>query len=552
MTRPDEPSGAPWPARPAGPWAGPGGGAAGGGPAGLPPHLDPRLPPSASLPRIARGSRRIASSPHAPSSTGGGRHRRRRPLLVRLLSYVAATLSIAVFAVAALGYVLYSKYDGNIDRISGLSKALPGLNKPAAAPRGARNVLLVGSDTRDTTGNQFQGKGAEATKGQRSDTIILAHLYGGSDQAELVSFPRDSWVQIPAFTDPATGQVHPSQMNRINSAMNEGGPALLIATVENLTGIRVDNYVQIDFAGFQQMVDALGGVEVCLNKPAREKDSGIDLKAGRQVVKGAQALAFVRQRKELPNGDIDRIRRQQAFIASITREVLSSGTLLDPFKLNAFLNVATSSVKVDDTLSGTQLTQLALRLKGFTAGGVAFTTLPYTTLEGEADGQRYLIFIDRPKAEALFSSLRRDRPPGEPAATPSPGTSGAPLTVAPRAVRVSVLNAAGTAGLGRRVADDLAGEGFVVVGAPGNRGTGAADTVVRYAPSRAEAARTLAAAVPGATLELDASLGATLELVVGTSYAGVVPVTVAGAPSATPSPGAAAPPVTAASTDCVD
>ena len=501
----------------------------------LPPHLDPR-------------GGRSRQAPSRPEPAGPHRGSRLR----RVLSVVALTTSVVIVAVAALGYVLFSRYDGNIDRIPGLAQGLPGVAKPAAAPRGARNVLLVGSDTRDTTGGQFQGTGDATTVGQRSDTIILAHLYGDSDQAQLVSFPRDTWVSIPAYTDPVTGVRRPEHMDRINAAVNEGGPALLIATIERLTRIRVDNYVQIDFAGFQTMVDALGGVEVCLTAPAKEKDSGINLPAGRQVVSGDQALAFVRQRKQLPNGDIDRIRRQQAFLSSIVRQVLSSGTLLDPFKLNDFLSAATRSVKVDDSLSGAGLTSLALRLRSFSAGGVAFTTLPYTTLDGAAGGQRYLIFLDEPKAEALFEALRRDDPPGS--VTPDPGAGGAaPLSAAPRTVRVSVFNGAGTAGLGRTVANDLTRAGFAVSGAPGNRGTGADATVVRYAPARAEAARTLAAAVPGSTLQVDPSLGSAVELVVGRGYRGVVPVTVGASPApAAPAPtGPAAPAVTAADAGCV-
>jgi LCP family protein required for cell wall assembly len=462
-------------------------------------------------------------------------------------------MSVVLFAVAALGYVLYQRYDGNISRIPGLTTALPGLAKPAPAPRDARNILLVGSDTRATTGERFQGEGAARTSGQRSDTVILAHLYGDSNQAQLVSFPRDSWVQIPAYTDPATGKAVAAHSAKLNSAIEEGGPALLIATIEKLTDIRVDNYIQIDFAGFQDMVETLGGVEVCLTHDAKESNSGIDLKAGRQTVNGAQALAFVRQRYELPNGDLDRIKRQQAFIASITRKLISAGTLLDPFKLNNFLNAATRSVAVDEDLSTADLTALAFRLRNVSAGGVVFTTVPFTTISARRGGQD-VVLLDPVKDAELFDALRSDRPPG--AAAPAPSATTAPLTVAPRAIRVSVYNGAGVAGLGRQVAQDLGTAGFVLNGSPGNRGTGATTSVIRYAPSRAEAARTLAAALPSATLEQDAALGSTIELVAGSSYAGLQPVpTVAGAapsaPAAPPPRPAPAPPVTADADGCV-
>ncbi len=165
--------------------------------------------------------------------------------------------------------------------------------------------------------------------------MILAHLYGDSDQAEIVSLPRDSWVTIPEFIEPGTGKLVKEHEAKLNSAFERGGPALLIRTIEAMSGLRVDNYMQIDFDGFLSLVDALDGVEVCLSQPAKEDDSGIDLQAGRQTIKGFQALAFVRQRQKLPRGDLDRIERQQQFIGAIVRKTLSTGTLLNPFRLHA-------------------------------------------------------------------------------------------------------------------------------------------------------------------------------------------------------------------------
>ena len=501
----------------------------------LPPHLDPRGPrPSQSLPRVVR----TAPVEEPPRSR-----------VARALSVLAATLSVALFAVATLGYVLYDKYDAQINRIPGLSAALPGLVKPPPAPRDAKNVLLVGSDSREGVGKSF-GR----DEGQRSDTIILAHLYGDSDKAQLISFPRDTYVTIPAYTDPATGVQHAERKDKINSAMATGGPALLIATIEHLTRIRVDNYLQIDFAGFQQMVEELGGVEVCLLRDVKETDSRIDLKAGRQVVRGEQALAFVRQRKGLPNGDIDRIKRQQAFIASIARKALSSGTLLNPSRLNGFLDVATRAVDADDQLSGTELSALALRLRNFSAGGVSFTTVPISSTNGTAGNLRYLVLLDEAKSASLFDRLRRDEAPGSrKRARPSP-TPATPLIVAPPSVRVAVLNGAGVPGLGARAAADLVDVGFTVVGSPGNRGSGATATYVRYGPTRADSARTLAAAVPGSTLQADDTLGSTVELVVGASYAGAVQVQAGSAPSpsAPAEPEAEEPAVTAAEAGCIN
>lgn len=392
--------------------------------------------------------------------------------------------------------------------------------------------LLVGSDSRQglAPGEGPQGKGSTFVSGQRADTIIIAHLFGGSDQAQMVSIPRDSWVTIPPFTDPATGQKVPERQGKINSAFTAGGPALLVATVEGLTGLRIDHFVQIDFNGFTAMVDRLGGVEVCLSEAAKDKDSGIDLPAGRQVVQGEQALAFVRQRKGLPRGDIDRIARQQQFMGAVIRRTLSAGTLLNPLKLNGFLEAATESLQVDEGLSVEGLRDLALRMRGASAGNVAFTTIPVADTAARRGGES-VVLVDEVAAEAMFDRIRRDVAPGEADPQEAQEAPVEDLTVAPEDVRVQVYNGAGISGLGGRVAEDLEGVGFVLAGGPRNADEfDASRTVVRHGPGQAEAARTLAAALPGSVVEQDRSLGRTLEVVAGASYAGARAVAVGGAP----------------------
>jgi hypothetical protein len=296
------------------------------------------------------------------------------------------------------------------------------------------------------------------------------------------------------------------------------------------------------------MVDQLDGVEVCLPEAAKEKDSGIDLPAGRSVIQGEQALAFVRQRKGLPNGDIDRIRRQQQFIGAIVRKVLSAGTLLNPVKLNGVVTVATQALQVDEDLSIGQLQELAFRLRGFDAGGVTFTTVPVADVNGVRERQS-VVLLDEQKADELFEAVRRDIPPATPEPAAPPPTPEEALIVAPESIRVKVLNGAGISGLGRQAAGDLEGVGFQIVGAPENRGTSQQGTVVLHGPDRADSARTLAAAIPGATTELDPSLTRTLEVVVGASYDGTRPVTVTGEEPAEQAPAASAPAVVSAASD---
>jgi LCP family protein required for cell wall assembly len=464
----------------------------------------------------------------------------RRPRrAARILSWIAIVTSLSVLATAGAGYALLNHYNGRITRIHGLLDH----SKPPA-PHHAENFLLVGSDSRGNlkAGQGVQGTGADFVTGQRSDTVILAHLFGGSsNKVEMISFPRDSVVEIPAYTDPKTGKVHNSRHDRINSAFAEGGPKLLIDTIQQLSGVRVDHYLQVDFEGFQRMVDKLGGVDVCLSQPAKDHFSGINLSAGKHHVNGAVALSFVRQRHGLTNGDIDRIKRQQQFIGAMVRKVLSAGTLGNPFKLNGFLDVATSSLKADDNLDFASMRKLALRLRNLGAGNVAFTTVPVANINGYDPVLGSVVLLDQAKTAALFDQIRSDIPPGTPKPKPSTAAGKAPLIVRPGAIRVHVYNGSGINGLGRKAAGELANLGFQTVGTPETRGSGAAATLVRYGPSKADSARTLAAAIPGATLQAAPDLGNVLEVVVGTSYTGARPVTISSVapttePSASPPP----------------
>jgi len=455
----------------------------------LPPELNPRGPGAS-----------FAAAPKVPS----GRRGWRRPLGI-----TAAVIAVVVLLASGVLYTRYLHYDHNLTKAAGVLQ--PGGSKSAD---GAENVLLVGSDSRSGAGDQFAQapKGQEQVIGQRSDTVILAHLAKGHQRATLVSLPRDSWINIPAYTD-AKGVAHPAHMDKLNAAFSLGGASLLVKTVQQLTGVHIDHYVEIDFAGFQKMVNSLGGVDVCLARPAHDKNTGINLSAGHHHLDGQQALAYVRQRYGLPLGDIDRIKRQQAFLAAMVREVESAGTLANPLKLNAFIDALTKSVTVDSGTSAADLGKLALKLKGVSSGNVVLTTMPLSGF-GKENGQDVDV-VDQAKAQALFQSLIDDTAGGSGSTAAAAGP-----TVAPGAVRVKVFNGAGVSGLAARASADLTKLGFVVDGSPGNRGSGATTSVIEYNPSQAAAARTLAAVIPGATLKENAQLGADVELVLGSSYHG--------------------------------
>ena len=319
--------------------------------------------------------------------------------------------------------------------------------------------------------------------------------------------------------------------------------------MQNLTGVRIDHYLQVDFNGFQSMVDKLGGVDVCLSQPAKDHFSGINLSAGKHHINGTVALAFVRQRHGLPNGDIDRIKRQQQFIGAMIHKVLSAGTLANPFKLNGFLNVATSSLQADEGLNFSTLRTLALRMKNVGAGNVIFATIPLSDTNAYRRGLGSVVIVDDVKAAALFDAIRRDIPPGTPAAKASTAP-GAPLLVKPGNIRVHVYNGSDVNGLGRKADGDLTSVGFQTVGTPESRGTGATATVVRYGPTKSDSARTLAAALPGSTLQAAPELGNVLEVVVGSSYKGAKLVKVTATPTGQPNASASPKVVTALDDPC--
>jgi LCP family protein required for cell wall assembly len=471
-----------------------------------------------------------------PELNPRGRPRPRRRWL-RALSWIAVVTSFTVLAASGIGYALLVHYDGKIDRL-GLHI---GGNRPKHAGGKALNFLLVGSDSREgMTREELKRSATEFTPGRRSDTVILVHLGADREHVTLLSFPRDSYVTIPAHGS------KPAHEGKINTAFSEGGPSLTIQTVEQLTGIRVDHYVEVNFAGFQRLVDAVDGVDVCLPKAAKEPLSGINLPAGHSHIKGAQALAFVRQRHGLPRGDLDRIERQQQFLGALLRRSTSLGVLLNPLRLKRFLDVATGALQVDEDLSFGDMKSLALAMKGLDPGRVAFVTAPVDKL-AMRHGQS-VVLLDEVAGRDLYGALARDESLAKkPAALPKK------LTVPPSAIRLTVLNGTGVARKAASAADDLRGVGFRVAGTGNADGTAYERTVVRYAPGDEAAAATVAAALHGARTELARNGGPTLTVVVGRDYRAPVAVTVSGTATAAPrptTPASKAPVATAADDPC--
>ncbi|WP_007518410.1 MULTISPECIES: LCP family protein [Pseudofrankia] len=323
----------------------------------------------------------------------------------RVVTVVAAICSLAVLLLACSGWAVIRHYDGKVGHVD---LRLDSADRPAAAGRGTQNILLVGSDSRAGTGGEFG-----EVEGQRSDTTILAHV-DRNGSTTLVSFPRDLWVQIPAYSG-SDGSTHKAQQSKLNAAFSLGGPALLVRTLEGLTGIRIDHYVQVDFSGFQAITDALGGVTVCVKElPASLRDQGFDNlhdkmsgwsgQVGENRLDGIRALAFVRQRYGLPEGDLDRIRRQQQFLGAVFHRLTAASTLANPVRIRGVLNAATSALTLDTTTSLIDLEPLALRMQGIAGGGgLTFATVPASS--ATRSGQSVLL-TDQAKLEAFLAPLK--------------------------------------------------------------------------------------------------------------------------------------------------
>jgi len=404
-------------------------------------------------------------------------------------------------------YAAYRKLYGNIthehvqDR---LGKRPPKIGK-------AINVLVLGSDSR-------KGRAAKYGKapGERSDTLILLHLSPGGKKATGMSFPRDSIVQIPSCKS-AKGGMSPAHSGMINEAFSEGGPACAWKTIESLTGIRVDHFVKVDFSGFKGMVNALGGVQICLPTAVNDPDSKLHLPAGRHTVKGEQALAYVRNRHGLGDGsDLSRIKRQQLFMAAIVSKVTGGDLLTSPSKLYNFLDAATSSITTDDDLDISAMRDLAEGVKGMSAGKVKFVTVPSEPYP--ADPNR--VQFQQPVADQLFDSVKNDNDL-EKDDTGHKDKPKAKPTVPAKKVKVRVLNGTGTPGKAGEVASALRAKGFQVVGVGNSTHSGVAKTTLRYGAPGKKAMPTLRAALKSVQ-EKSAQRGTSnLDLVIGADWDGL-------------------------------
>jgi LCP family protein required for cell wall assembly len=489
---------------------------------------------------------RVEDEPPPPVNDKKARRLKKSMRAGRAFAIVAAAL---VFLSTGVGWGVKAWINGSTQQVDALdpnSKAI----QDAAAQRGDENFLLVGSDTRAGAAKE-DGVGKESDiVGARSDTVMIAHIPKSRERVVIVSFPRDLEVNRPdcerwnAKTGEYTGETAPGEEAvKLNSAYQVGGPMCVTKMVQELSGLAINHFVGIDFHGFKDMVDAVDGVQVCVERPLKDEVLGTVVpEAGKNVtLTGNQALNFVRARKVEgdPTADYGRIIRQQRFLSSLLRKAMSSEVLLSPGKLTGFVEAFSKST-FGDNIDVDQLFVLGQSLQQVEAGQVTFITVP-TVGEANENGNEDLRVEDN---DALFQAIRNDTPlPGESGGKEQKGKEGSaaaqqapnaqlastnklrqapPAAVDPKTVKIQVLNGGNNQdGIAKGTAEELRDIGYQIMWVDASPEK-VDQTVIRYSKLKQAQAQTLAASVPGAKLVEDPAAGGALQLIIGPDFDGKV------------------------------
>ena len=336
-----------------------------------------------------------------PEGAEGEKPKKRR----RRGRIIAFTALGVVLALIITGVASWFWASGKVTHIGALNDYS---GRPA--PGVGTNWLLTGSDGRDTLTpaqqEEYHTGSAGSITGARTDTIMILHY--GATGPDLISIPRDSYVAIPAYKD-SKGAEHSASHNKINAAYDLGGAQLLVQTVEQNFGVRVDHYLEIGFLGIVNMVNEVGGVNMCLKSAIHDSYSGANLSAGCQTLNGTQALAYVRSRYSLPNSDISRMSDQQAFIKGIVAGADRPGVYLDPFTLYPFVGAVLNSVAADNGTGLSDLLDMASHAKPLGSSGGTTGTMPIASETYVVSGIGDTVEIDKTKAAELLGAVNQDK-----------------------------------------------------------------------------------------------------------------------------------------------
>jgi LCP family protein required for cell wall assembly len=495
---------------------------------------------------------RPAPPPGRPAAPAAASDRPPRRRTRRLLRVLAITASVLVFALSGTAWAA----------LSGSFSTSGALAKKGTAADGATDILLVGTDSRnDAQGNPLprdalaQLDAGSADGELNTDTMMLVRVPNDGSRAVAFSLPRDSYVKLPGqFGKGKLNSVYPGAKaaeaqqlvaegdatpSDVDVKSSEAGRQALIEAVQDLTGIGVDHYAEVNLLGFYNLTNAIGGVDVCLKNAVDDDFSGAHFAAGPRSVQGHDALAFVRQRHGLPLGDLDRVRRQQAFLAGLSHKVLSTGTLADPVTLTRLLDAVKQSVILDN---GWDLLGLAQQMQGVSGGAVSFMTIP--TLGGENTAAGDALKVDPVEVQRFVADAIG------PKAAPAPVAAGP----APAVIPVDVRNASGTEGAAARVVQILGAQGYTHV-ASGNADQRTSSSSIVFGPGGDAGAGVVAKTLGGLPARLDPSVPPnTVRVILASDYRGPGAVITQpngdSADAAPPPP--AQPPITADGIPCVN
>ncbi|MET7567384.1 LCP family protein [Streptomyces sp. NPDC005492] len=419
----------------------------------------------------------------------------------------ATTLSVVVLAAAGIGHAVVTSLDADIARVDPFKDMK---NRPRGG--NGMNVLLVGTDGRDQITEAERHKyhlgGAPC---HCTDTIMIVHISEDRERASVVSLPRDSYAEVPGMAG------RPAHPIKINAAYAEGGPNLTVRTVENMTHVKIDHYLEVDFTSFMHTVDVLGGVKICTAEPLKDTYTGLDLPAGTHTLMGGQALQYVRSRHVDGASDLGRMKRQQRFLAALIDQATSSGVLLNPLKFRDVTRAVLGSVRADKGFGTEELLDLGRAMRTFSPSSSEFTTVPIGQMGYVVKDIGSTLKWDQAKAAKLFQTLRDDKPLTVHRAPRANAVK--VVDVAPQQIQVQVENGTSTGGLGKRVDAALATTGFRTTHLPVSAANHSVRrTVVAYDPRWDRSAKSLAAALPGSELRAVKGQGPVLKVIAGSDF----------------------------------
>ena len=440
----------------------------------------------------------------------------------RVVRAVATALAVLVVIGTGVAWNNVRSFEDGIFHMSA-----PSLGK--GGDDGAIDILLVGMDSRtDAHGNPLSAEELEALRAgdeeaTNTDTIILIRIPNNGKSATAISIPRDSYVAAPGLGKTKINGVYGQTKEEKRVSLVESGAApdeaeregteagreALIKTVADLTGVTVDHYAEIGLLGFALITDALGGVEVCLKEPVFEPLSGADFPAGQQKLDGPQALSFVRQRHELPRGDLDRVVRQQVVMASLAHKIISSKTLSSPSTVKRLQAAVQRSVVIS---SGWDVMDFVQQMQKLAGGNVAFATIPVLDGAGWSDdGTQSVVRVDPHQVQDWVAGLLHDQAQGKTEE----------LAYTPAKTTASVVNDTDINGLAAAVADVLSSKGFATGTVGNNDGGHVTSSQVRAAKTDDMGAQEVAKELGGLPVVSDTSLApGSVKVVLASDYTG--------------------------------